>query len=276
MARYEDYAKAHLERQEREQAELGKEIAEAKEQQTQRQETPAPSGFEMPERFKGKSPEEVAQSYVELEKAYSRQGNDLGEMRKLVDTLAQTNTTTVTPTEPEPKVEPISTDDLWNDPNEAIHSAVDASPAMKRVAELEAKLAETQRDNAIRAFKEQHPNYNTVVASPEFQNWVNERPERLEALHRADSQWDLSTADVLLTAFEQEQKVKELESRGTFAAATTESPGGNEPPVEATFSRSEWVRKMIRAKQGDLEAEDYIKRNSAAYTKALSTNNVRD
>ncbi len=69
---------------------------------------------DLPEKYKGKSVAEIAEMHMEAEKAFSRQGQELGEYRKLATTLAET-ATRPTPVERERKQ--ITTDDLFADPN---------------------------------------------------------------------------------------------------------------------------------------------------------------
>ena len=45
----------------------------------------------VPPKFKGKSVDEILESYQNLEQQYGKQGNELGELRKLADTLIQKN-----------------------------------------------------------------------------------------------------------------------------------------------------------------------------------------
>src|SRR6056297_1567571 len=54
--------------------------------------TPEPEegqGSEIPEKFQGKSFEDVVDMYRNLEKDYGRKGNEVGELRKLTDELLQ-------------------------------------------------------------------------------------------------------------------------------------------------------------------------------------------
>ena len=69
MAKYEDYVKNDI---------IEDELEDAIESAHTRKD----EGATIPERFVGKPVEEVARSYTELEKLYSRQAQDLGAMRR--------------------------------------------------------------------------------------------------------------------------------------------------------------------------------------------------
>ena len=45
----------------------------------------------VPSKFQGKSVDEILESYQNLEQQYGKQGNELGELRKLADNLIQKN-----------------------------------------------------------------------------------------------------------------------------------------------------------------------------------------
>jgi len=66
-------------------------FAQAEEQQ----ETPEPQVQEpeIPDKYKGKSAEELVQMHQEAEKLLGRQSSEVGELRKVVDTYIQTQLT---------------------------------------------------------------------------------------------------------------------------------------------------------------------------------------
>jgi len=72
------------------------------EQVEEQQETPEPQEPEIPDKYKGKSAEELVQMHQEAEKLLGRQSSEVGELRKVVDTYIQTqltqDTTRSTPT----------------------------------------------------------------------------------------------------------------------------------------------------------------------------------
>ena len=66
--------------------------------------------------------------YKELEKLNSRQAQTLGEQRKLIDEYILSNPTPSTSQQPPEAPQPITVDDLYEDPNAAIQRAVESHP----------------------------------------------------------------------------------------------------------------------------------------------------
>lgn len=280
MASYEEYAKKYAQRGEEG---IEQEIAQAQKAQETRQQAAVENveeGFKMPDRFSGKSAEEIAKSYVELEKLNSRQAQDLGSMRALVDSLA---TSTPNP-EPEATVEktPITADDLYDNPEEAIRKAVSSHPALSRLEQLE-RMLETQKvEAALQSFTEKHPDYQELGADPSFRNWVAQDSTRADLFQKANNPQatDFGAADALLSLYKAETQLSRLSGEVTrqqkLQDGMLEQSGNFEPPAPSTFSRREWLKQLTLAKQGNLDAEDYIHRNSTKYREALASGNVRD
>ena len=251
--KYEDYA--HLAKPQEEK--VDEEISEAQQQQEDRQEsTPDLTDWE--------------KRYKDLEVAYSRQGQQIGEYRKLVDDYLNST--------PEPEetqeVNPITSDDIFDDPNSAVARVVENHPAIKRVTELEKELAQTRADAAREAFRAKHPGFDEAVSSPEFANWVNSDQTRIELAQRADK-FDMIAADALFSLYEAEH-AKPASAQPVADEVSLESGSGAEPPAPERYSRSEMLRVMTRAKQGDMQAQEYYKAHAKAYREAVIAGNVRD
>ena len=86
----------------------------------QRQATPKPV---LPEKYQGKSIEDVAKMHQEAEKRLSVQGQEIGEVRKLADELIRQN---LESKQSAKKIEPEV--DFFEDPQAAIQKAVDNNP----------------------------------------------------------------------------------------------------------------------------------------------------
>ena len=71
---------------------LGQEL-KSEEEQVEEQPTENVETEELPPKFQGKSVDDIINSYVNLEQQYGRQGNELGELRKLTDSLIQKKST---------------------------------------------------------------------------------------------------------------------------------------------------------------------------------------
>lgn len=210
--------------------------------------------------------------YADLNVAYSRQGQQMGDYRKLIDDYV-----TTTPDNSQDSVEtsPITPDDIYENPDEAVRRAVDSHPAIKRVEQLEVEL-EQQRALSMRDdFTTRHPDFEKTVKTPEFANWVAENQMRSELAQRGD-RYDMTAADALLTLWAAENAASQVQRDTDIDALNLETGTGVESPAPERYSRSEMLQQKIRAKQGDLTAEAYVKTHAVNYRLALGEGNVRD
>jgi len=257
MAKYEDFLKKAQEEN------TGtEEIEQASQQQEERQTSTPAQNWE--------------QRYKDMEVAYSRQGQQMGEYRKLVDEYISTPTESQTV---EADTTPITSDDIFDNPDEAVRRAVDSHPAILAVKETQEQLAKQQGVALRDAFTLQHPDSQSTWNTPEFANWVNENPTRQELSRRAN-EFDMAAADALFTMYDSDLKAKEATQEGeadaALAAVGLESSTATVELAPERYSRSEMLEHKIRAKQGDLVAERYVKAHAVAYREALGSGNVRD
>ncbi len=235
------------------------EIVEAKEQQEERETSTPEINWQ--------------KRYEDLEKFTSQQGQQMGEYRKMIDEFI------TTPDEPEVEVQPITSDDLFDNPEEAVRRAVDSHPAIQEARDIKKTYEERQVQEANDAFRAKHPEFEETIQKPEFVNWITQDPTRIELAQRADG-YDMIAADALFSLWKVEQSAAqaaaEVTQTANVAAVSLEAGTGAEPPAPERYSRSHMLNMKTRAKQGDSEAEAYVKAHGAAYREALAQGNVRD
>jgi len=242
---------------------LDEQIEEAGKQQEER-EASTPDNVDWQKRYK------------DLEVAYSRQGQQIGDYRKLIDEFV--STTPDESADDSDEVSPITPDDIYENPDEAVRRAVDSHPAIKRAKELEKELEATKRLAIQEEFNKKHPTFQTDVSDPKFANWVHADPTRVELALRAD-RFDMIAADALFTLYEATKTAKKVErqtSSDLIDQVGLESGSGAEAPAPERYSRSEMLAQKIRAKQGDAQAEAYVRAHATRYRNALAAGNVRD
>jgi hypothetical protein len=261
--------------------ELEEEIVEAAEGHEEREQNPDNS-FQIPERFRDKSPEEIARSYVELEKAYSRQGNDLGEMRKTFDEYIRLQAQSSSQTQDDPQKQgeekPVTIDDLYEDPEGAVGRVVNKQ-ANSRIEKLEKELERARLDTALGKVEEKFPGWREKVQTPEFINFVKESPYRTRLAAQADS-YDLDALEELLSIHSEydsagsrrsnQKRDKDLQN------ASLESAGGGVAGRVEKFSRRDLMKKRIAAKQGDYEAAEFLKLNADSIAIAYEEGRITD
>ena len=272
MAKIEDYLPGGSRDPNRGGDALDANITDAQNQQTARQEQPRD-----PETGQFTSTQvDWEQRYKELEKLNSRQAQTLGEQRKLIDEYITGNPTPES--EPEPQTEsyqPITVDDLYEDPNAALQRAVDAHPAIREARKLTEQYQKDARDREADGFRERHPDYQEIAQSPEFQNWVVGDPTRV-SLYSRGNEYDFSAADALFRLYKAEKGIAQVQEQKDIETAELVSSSGEMVQEPPRYSRGEYIEKLMKAKQGDLDAENWVKRNAAGYRQALASGNVRD
>lgn len=205
----------------------------------------AAPAFEIPEKFAGKSVEEVVESYVNLEKEAGRRANEVGELRKLTDQILQQQVADKTQ-EVDQHNHDVGFDDFIDDPTGAVNRAVENNP---RLQALENSIQEQNTTAARTAMHERHTDVDDVVASTGFQSWVQESPSRLRNFQRANAELDIGTAGDLIDLYKQTRKVTNSEAeaernakaKSDLKKATVEK-GGLPASTGKVFKRAELIR----------------------------------
>ena len=124
----------------------------------QEEEQPESQKQELPDKFQGKSVEEIVSSYENLEKELGRKGQEIGELRQLTDQILKQQVTTQTETAVEKEVEEV---DFFDDPNKAVSKAIENHPKFR-------EFEEQQKVQSARATTQQleaaHPDYSESTA----------------------------------------------------------------------------------------------------------------
>lgn len=267
MAKYEDYVKVD---------ELEQEIEDASQETAERQ---AEQEAAIPERFRGKSAEEIAKAYSELEKLNSRQAQDLGAMRRSVDELLNLQLQKARDGAEAESKKPLTVDDIYENPDQAIRKVVKEESA-DRIAQLERELQAGKLERALEAFTEKYPTWRDDAKDPSMISWIHERPYRVRLARAADA-GDLEAADELFGTYydthkkaEKEEKKKERKQK--VLDAGLESAGAGVPEVVERYSRSELLEKRIAAKRGDGAAERWLNAHAASIQQAYAEGRVVD
>jgi hypothetical protein len=216
--------------------------------------------------------------YRNLEKLNSQQAQLVGEYKQVIDNHILNPTPA--PTAPAPDAAPITSDDWYENPDEAVRRAVDSHPAVQEAREIKAQLEARDRQERINAFGARHPDYEQIAQTPEFALWVQDNPTRV-ALAQSANGYDMNSADALFSLYKAEKGISQMtqeasEALAINAASLEDSSNVMVPAEPPKYSRYEYVQTLKRAKQGDLDAEEWIKQNAAGYRLALQSGNVRD
>jgi putative ubiquitin-RnfH superfamily antitoxin RatB of RatAB toxin-antitoxin module len=154
----------------------------------------------IPEKYQGKSVDDIIRMHQEAEKLIGKQAQEVGEVRRLADDLIKQNLqTNHKPIVEEPEV------DFFEDPQKAIRRTVDQHPDV-----LAAKQAtqDFKRMNIQQKLAATHPDFQQVVQDAGFTEWVKASPVRLGLYAKADGEYDFDSANELLSTYKQLKQVQ--------------------------------------------------------------------
>lgn len=183
------------------------------------------SNDQIPEKFKGKSVEDVLASYKELERHLGRQANEIGELKQMV---AKSSSRVEEYGEQEEEDLSISFDDVVENPTDAVGKLV--SKQMKSVTD---KLDTYEKKEAQANFQKDFPDFQNDLADEDFQKWVTESPYRQKLITSANN-YDTDAArelwgswyerkDFIAAASKQEGREDQAALDKALNAAVTES-----------------------------------------------------
>lgn len=227
----------------------------------------------IPPKFKGKSMEDIIKSYSELEKEYGRRSNEIGELRRLTDELIKQqlngggNATTDTKKK-------IGVDDLLDDPDTVLSSAIDNNPRLKK---LEEKLLAEERNRAKASFEAKYPNAYQTVQEPEFINWIQASPMRTKLFMEANANYDYQIGGELLDLYyslhnvkvEDAKEVRKAGAEKALKSASVER-GSSGQTAKKVYRRQDILNMAIHNK-----AKYYSDEFQAELAKAYSEGRVR-
>lgn len=215
------------------------------------QEAEAPGGNEpepddLPEKYRGKSIHDIVDMHQNLEKAYGRHNNELGELRQLTDQILKQQLES----KPDAQTENLDPDSFLDNPQEALNKAIEANP---RLSALQEKLEARDRAEQKQAFDKVHPDSDKVVNDPRFGAWVSASPTRLALFQKAHTSYDYELASELLSLY------KAIEPAGGDEAETTTTARRQmASPAKSASSTNGAPRKQVfrRAELMRLKTED--------------------
>lgn len=179
---------------------VGEQVTETQEvsQEVQQEEIQAESTYEAPEKYAGKSLEDVIGMHQNAEKVLGSQGQTVGEQRRLIEQLM---TQSQASQAAKPAEETVSFEDnFYDDPAKAVNSAIENHPEIVKAREGNVKSAQQANLSQLEAT---HPDFMDVIGDNSFQKWVGESGIRTELFRRADANYDYSAANELLGTWKQ-------------------------------------------------------------------------
>lgn len=230
---------------------------------------------EVPEKFKGKSAKEIADSYVNLERELGRKAQEVGELRSLTDKILQQQISQQA-TKEEPELEDT---DFFVDPKTAIQRAVENHPKIKQFEE-QTRLSIQQQQvfkakQSEEAFKKKHEDFQEILQEKGFQEWVTSSPVRQQLFAQANANYDFYAGDELFSTYKELKKVKQArqekqadETRATLKSASVPAGVASSESPTKVYRRADLIRlKMTDPSRYDAMGDEILKAYSEGRVK---------
>jgi hypothetical protein len=222
-----------------EQLEMFAQVEEQQETPTEVQEP------EIPDKYKGKSAEELVQMHQEAEKLLGRQSSEVGELRKVVDTYIQTQLTEDKQEAPQ-QVEEV---DWFTDPDKAVDRAIQNHPKIK---EAEALTQQYKQSTALSELQRKHPDMQQILQDANFAEWIKASNVRTKLFVAADQQYDHESADELFSLWKERQNIvqqtaaveQQARKQSVKAASTGNARGSTESAPKKIYRRADIINLM--------------------------------
>lgn len=153
-------------------------------------------GDDVPSRFQKMTKKQIIDSYLNAEQEKSRLGNEVGSLRKSEEQLKSTIDEYISNTKE--KSEPITSENLLDNPDETLRSYIQNDPYVKS---LEQRVNELSQGSIQSKFDQRHPDADKVVNSPEFAQYVQSNPAVSILAAEASSQQDLNKLAAVLDQY---------------------------------------------------------------------------
>ena len=151
----------------------------------------------IPEKYAGKTLEDVIEMHQNAERVLGKQGMEVGEQRKLIESLSSQQQATEAAL---PKEEPVPFEEqFYADPANAVNSAIENHPDM-----VQAKKTRVQQNQSYQQaqLESAHPDFMNIVEDKGFQDWIGASKIRQEIFRAADS-YDFESANELFSTWKQ-------------------------------------------------------------------------
>ena len=200
----------------------------------------------VPEKYQGKSLEEVVQMHQEAEKLLGRQSGEVGELRKVVDDYISSQTPTQAPQQ---TVEPEDDIDYFTDPQGAVNRAIENHP---KIREAEQYTTQYKKQSSLASLQAKHPDMQNILSDPKFAEWIKASKIRTQLFVAADQQYDSDSADELFTLWKERKVVaqqtasveKQARKQTLKAASTGNARGSSQGTRKKVYRRADIIKLM--------------------------------
>ena len=215
----------------------------------------SPTTPDIPDKFSGKSVEDIVKSYQNLEQELGRKSQEIGELRQLSDSFLKAE---ISRNDGQTSLQSENSNgetesDFFEDPSKAVNSLIEKHPKFQEFQEFQARQ---QQDTSKAQLEQTHPDYVDIVQDSNFQDWVKASTFRTDLFQQAD-RYNYAAADELLTHWKErsmidktaevQQKQKATRKKNLKAGKTESRVSSESTAGKKTYRRAD----LIRLKQND-------------------------
>lgn len=203
----------------------------------------------VPDKYAGKSVQEIVRMHQEAEKLLGRQSAEVGDLRKVVDQYIQTQLSSAQASNQQKQENPEDEIDFFSDPEKAVQRAIDNHPKVRQAEQFNIQL---KKQNALQALQQKHPDMNQILSTGAFAEWIQASKIRTQLFVQADKQYDYDAADELFTAWKERQGIvnqtvnseRQTRSKAVKQASTGNATGSTETVSRKIYRRADIIKLM--------------------------------
>ena len=201
---------------------------------------------EVPDKYKGKSAEDLVRMHQEAEKLLGRQSSEVGGLRQVVDSYIQTQLSNQQAPQQQETVDEV---DFFSDPEEAVKRAIDNHP---KIREAENISKQYQKTTALSQLQQDHPDMQNILTDDKFAEWIKGSKIRTQLYVQADKQYDYEAAHELFTLWKERKQVvqqtanaeKKGRKQAVKNASTGAATGSSETKTRKIYRRADIIKLM--------------------------------
>jgi len=202
----------------------------------------------IPDKYRGKDIKDIVAMHQNAEQLLGKQGQEVGELRRIVDDFIQSQTVKQQETA-QNALDEIDDDAFFQNPKETIQKILDNHPSVQQSKELAAGL---RKQEIVAKLKATHPDYAEIIKTPAFGEWVTKSKVRTRLLQEADANYDFDSADELLSLWKERQEavksaveVEQTQRKQQVKTASSgSSKGSGEKPARKVYRRADIIELM--------------------------------
>lgn len=227
------------------------ELANQGKQPASQDQTSNDQTVEAPDKYANKSREELAKMLDESQSFIGKQSNEISQNRERIQAL-ETTGDYIKGQLGSAKTAPEKELDYFGDPENAIKQSISSDP---RLAKLEEKLEEQDLNQKRQKMIGAHPDFQSLMDSPDFSQWIAKTTSRQAALTLMNANGDVNLAIGLLDEFKgQRSQATKDQRQESIRSASSGSVSGSSAKAPGKKVAASQLRKLYKENQAEYEA----------------------